>query len=183
VSRGAGADGSGERAGLRPPPLQAEPMLRVLAEHRVDFVIIGGFALSAHGVIRGTKDIDVMPDPRPENVGRLAAALRALNAEVMFAEDFDPSELGLAPDEDGLSLGGNWVLHTRLGRLDIMQDVAGAKSYDALGSAAVERDVPGAGPYWFSGFDDLIAMKVAAGRPQDEVDITSLHRARSPQDR
>jgi hypothetical protein len=55
-------------------------MLRVLAEHRVGFVIIGGFALSAHGVIRGTKDIDVVPDPRSKNIGRLAAALRALNA-------------------------------------------------------------------------------------------------------
>jgi hypothetical protein len=183
MGRGAGADGSGEGAGLRPPPLQAELMLGVLAEHGVDFVIIGGFALSAHGVVRGTKDIDVVPDPRPDNIGRLAAALRALNAEVMLAEDFDPSELGLVPDEGGLSLGGNWVLRTRLGRLDVMQDVAGAKSYDALRSAAVERDVPGAGPFWFSGFDDLIAMKVAAGRPQDELDVTSLHRARSPRDR
>ncbi|HWK30223.1 MAG TPA: hypothetical protein VNS09_26885 [Solirubrobacter sp.] len=149
-------------------------MLRVLAEHGVQFVIIGGFALSAHGVVRGTKDIDVMPDPRPGNLGRLAAALRALDAEVMFS----PSELGLVPDQDGLSRGGNWVLRTRLGRLDVMQDVAGAKSYDALRSAAVERDVPGAGPFWFSGYDDLIAMKVAAGRPQDELDVTSLHRAR-----
>jgi hypothetical protein len=155
----------------------------VLAEHRVDFVIIGGFALSAHGVIRGTKDIDVMPDPRPENIGRLARALRALNAEVMLGEDFDPSELGVSPDEDRLSLGGNWVLRTRLGRLDIMQDVAGAKSHDVLRSAAVERDVPGAGFFWFCGLDDLIAMKVAAGRPQDELDITSLHRARRPRDR
>jgi hypothetical protein len=158
-------------------PLQAEPMLRVLAEHRVDFVIIGGFALAAHGVIRSTKDIDIVPDPRPENIRRLAAALRALNAEVMLAEDFDPSELGIAPDEAGLSLGGNWVLRTRLGRLDVMQDVAGVKSYDALRAAAVARDVPEAGSFWFPGLDDLIAMKVAAGRPQDELDITSLHRA------
>jgi hypothetical protein len=179
---GVEADGSEGRAGRRPPPLQAEPMLRVLAEHRVDFVIIGGFALSAHGVIRGTKDIDVMPDPRPENIARLATALRALNAKVMLAEDFAAAELGLSPDEDGLSLGGNWVLRTRLGRLDVMQDVAGVKSYDALRSAAIEQDVPGAGSFWFSGLDDLIAMKVAAGRPQDELDITSLHRARNPRD-
>jgi hypothetical protein len=180
VGRSDGSERSGQPAGQRPPPLHAEPMLRVLAEHGVDFVIIGGFALSAHGVIRGTKDIDIVPDPRLKNIRHLAAALRALNAEVMLAEDFDPAELGLAPDEDGLSLGGNWVLRTRLGRLDIMQDVAGAKSYDALRAAAVERDVPGAGLFWFSGLDDLIAMKVAAGRPQDELDITSLQRARGP---
>ena len=160
--------------------LQAESMLFLLAEHQVDFVIIGGFALSAHGVVRGTKDVDIVPDPRAENLGRLAAALRALNAEVMLADDFDPSELGIVPDEAGLALGGNWVLRTRLGRLDVMEDVAGVRSYAALRSAAVERDVPDAGSFWFSGLDDLIAMKVAAGRPQDELDITSLHRARAP---
>jgi hypothetical protein len=159
-------------------PLQAEALLRVLAEHDVDFVIIGGFALSAHGVIRGTKDVDILPDPRPENVKRLAAALRALDAEVMLADDFNQSELGLAPDEGGLSLGGNWALRTRLGRLDVMQDVPGTRGFAALSAAAVEREVPGAGPFWFSGLDDLIAMKVAAGRPQDELDVTSLQRAR-----
>jgi hypothetical protein len=160
------------------PPLQAEALLRALADHGVDFVIIGGFALAAHGVIRATKDIDIVPDPRPDNLRRLAAALRALRAEVMLADDFDPGELGIAPDEEGLGLGGNWVLRTRLGRLDVMQDVAGTRGYDALRSAAVERDVPGAGAFLFSGLDDLIAMKVAAGRPQDEIDITTLQRAR-----
>lgn len=173
-----GGDAGAEGSSLRPPPLHAEALLRVLAEHQVEFVIIGGFALAAHGAIRGTKDIDIVPDPSPENIGRLARALRAMKAEVMLAEDFDPSELGLAPDEDGLSLGGNWVLRTSLGRLDVMQEVAGVEGYGALRAAAVEREVPGAGAFWFCGLDDLIAMKVAAGRPQDEVDITSLQRAR-----
>ena len=52
------------------------------------------------------------------------------------------------------------------------------KSYDALRAASVEREVPGAGTFRFCGLDDLIAMKVAAGRPQDELDIASLQRAR-----
>lgn len=160
------------------PSLDAEQMLTVLAEHHVDFVIIGGFALSAHGVIRGTKDIDIVPDPLPGNLRRLAQALRALGAEVMLADDFDPAELGLTPDEDGLALGGNWVLRTRLGRLDVMQDVNGMKSYETLHAGSVEREVTSVGSFRFSGLDDLIAMKVAAGRPQDEIDITSLERAR-----
>lgn len=173
----AGSEDPDQRA--PPAPLEAEALLRVLAAHRVELVIIGGFALAAHGVIRGTKDIDIVPDPRSENIGRLAAALRELGAEVMLADDFSSSELGLAPDEDGLASGGNWVLRTNLGRLDVMQDVAGVKSYESLREAAVERDVPGAGPFWFCGLDDLIAMKAAAGRPQDELDITSLQRARA----
>jgi hypothetical protein len=167
-----------DEPGIRPLVLQAEALLRALAEHEVEFVIIGGFALAAHGVVRATKDIDIVPAPAPDNLGRLARALDAVGAEVMLADDFDPAELGIAPDEAGLALGGNWVLRTELGRLDVMQDVAGVKSYKSLRAASVERDVPGAGPYRFCGLDDLIAMKVAAGRPQDELDIASLQRAR-----
>jgi hypothetical protein len=118
-----------------------------------------------------------VPSPDPSNLGRLASALTALDAEVML-DDFDPNELGLAPDEHGLAMGGNWVLRTRLGRLDVMQDVPGVKSYAHLRGSAVRRDVAGAGPFVFAGLDDLIAMKAAAGRPQDEIDITSLERAR-----
>lgn len=142
------------------PPLQVEQLL------------------AAHGVIRATKDIDIVPAPSAANLHRLMQALRAMDAELMLAEDFDPDELGVALDEEGLALGGNWVLRTRFGRLDVMQDVPGIGSYAALRNGAVERDVPGAGSFRFSGLDDLISMKVAAGRPQDELDVTSLQRAR-----
>ncbi len=167
---------------LQVPPLQAEALLATLIEHRVEFVVIGGFALAAHGVVRGTKDVDIFPAPEPENRARLGIALQALRAEVLLADDFDPAELGIAPDADGLALGGNWVLRTRLGRLDVMQDVAGAADYNSLAAGAVEHEVAGAGPVKFAGLDDLIAMKVAAGRPQDEIDVVSLERARRPRE-
>jgi hypothetical protein len=160
------------------PALRPERLLASLHEHRVEFIIIGGFALSVHGVVRGTKDIDVVPAPDGANLTRLATALAALDAEPLLADDFSPDELGIEPDAEGLALGGNWVLRTRLGRLDVMQHVAGIKDYAALKAGAVEADVPDAGRFLFAGLDDLVAMKAAAGRPQDEIDITSLERAR-----
>jgi hypothetical protein len=166
------------RRGVREPALQLEPLLRFLAEHGVAFVVIGGFALSAHGVIRGTKDVDIVGAPDPANLRRLALALRDLRAEVMLADDFDPRELGIEPDEEGLALGGNWVLRTRLGRLDVMQDIPGVDGYRQLREGSIEVDVPDAGRFSFAGYDDLIAMKRAAGRPQDEIDIVALERAR-----
>ncbi len=163
---------------LSAPALQPERLLRVLSDHAVDLVIIGGFALGAHGVVRGTKDIDIVPAPHPANLERLADALGALDAEPLLADDFDPEELGIKPDAQGLALGGNWVLRTRLGRLDVMQTVAGITDYRVLRAGAVDAEVPGAGRFRFAGVDDLVAMKTAAGRPQDEIDIASLARAR-----
>lgn len=159
-------------------PLDAAGILSVLTRHEVDFVVIGGFSLAAHGAPRGTKDIDVVPAPDEENLDRLADALANLDAEIILADDFDPRELGIAPDADGLRCGGNWVLQTRLGRLDVLQVVSGVRSYKELRAGAVYVDVAGAGQVPFAGLDDLIAMKTAAGRPQDEIDITSLERAR-----
>lgn len=163
---------------LRVPTLQAERLLASLGEHGVEFVVIGGFALGAHGVVRGTKDIDVVPAPGPENLNRLARALAAIGARVLLGDAFGARALGLEPDAEGLALGGNWALGTRLGRLDVMQDVPGMKSYATLRERAVEIEVPGAGPCRFAGLDDLVAMKTATGRPQDEIDVASLARAR-----
>jgi hypothetical protein len=165
---GRGATGSrGPHPELRAAPLQADALLSELAVHGVDFIVIGGFSLAAHGVVRGTKDLDVTPSPDSENLARLAAALESLDAKLLVADDFDPSG------------GGNWILGTRLGRLDIMQDLDGIKDgYRTLRERAVTYELPGIGAFLFAGLDDLIAMKTAAGRDQDKIDIASLERAR-----
>lgn len=74
--------------------------------HDVDFVVIGGFSLAVHGVVRATKDIDIVPDPSRENLRRLGAALDELEARIDLG-GLDPSELGIALDAEGLGHGGN----------------------------------------------------------------------------
>jgi hypothetical protein len=161
-----------ELAGPGPRRLRPAALLGTLSDHQVAFVIIGGYSLAAHGYVRATKDIDIVPDPDPANLARLAAALRDLEAQVTIG-DMDRSELGIEPDEGGLGLGGNWVLHTRLGRLDVMQDVPGLRSYEQLraGALAVGADL-------YAGYDELISMKAAAGREEDLRDIAALELAR-----
>ena len=44
-------------------PLDAAELFRRLADARIQYVVIGGFAVIAHGVIRATKDLDVCPTP------------------------------------------------------------------------------------------------------------------------
>lgn len=152
--------------------LNPKALLSALADHGVEFVVIGGFSLAVHGYVRATKDIDIVPEPSPANLARLAAALRELHAEVALG-DIGTDELGLKPDETGLLAGGNWVLLTRHGRLDVMQDVPGVRDFANLRSRAVEVDGT-----LYAGYDELISMKVASGREEDLRDIGALEAAR-----
>lgn len=145
----------------------------MLDEHGVGFVVIGAFALAPHGYVRATKDIDIVPDPDPHNAHRLAEALRDLDAEVDL-EDMGEDELGMEPDEEGLLAGGNRVLQTRFGRLDVMQDVPGLRSYEQLKSGAIEVN-----GVLYAGYDELISLKTASGRAEDLRDIGALEAARS----
>ncbi|MDX6698790.1 MAG: hypothetical protein QOE65_2187 [Solirubrobacteraceae bacterium] len=166
-----------------PAPLDPLALFRALHARGVEYVVIGGFSLAAHGVVRGTKDVDVFPDPDPKNLERLAEALGDLEARVHGMDDFAPDEFPAQLDADGLGAGGNWVLSTVHGRLDVMQYVAGVKGWDQLREGAVAYEIPGLdhAPL-FAGLDDLVAMKRAAGRDQDLLDIVELERARGALD-
>jgi hypothetical protein len=158
---------SGERRALNP-----QALLACMAAHRVEFVVIGGFSVAAHGVVRATKDLDIVPEPSAANRQRLAAALTELHAEVDLAH-LAADELGILPDEKGLAAGDNWVLQTIHGRLDVMQDVPGLRSWEQLRAGAVLRN-----GVLYAGYEQLVSMKSAAGREQDLTDIAALRAAR-----
>jgi hypothetical protein len=67
---------------------QPDELLLALREARVRFVVIGGIAVGVHGYVRATKDLDIVPDPEPENVTRLSSLLRELDAEHVGVRDF-----------------------------------------------------------------------------------------------
>ncbi len=154
------------------PQVQPLELLRVLREHDVDFLVIGGVAVAAHGYLRATKDVDIIPRPSRENLDRLAAALETLDATQDLG-DFRAEEMPLELGLEDLMQGGNWFLSTRYGRLDVMQAVEGARSYEQLLEAAIVK-----GGIAYVGLDDLIAMKYAAGRDLDHIDIRALEEAR-----
>lgn len=156
--------------------LSADTLLCTLADRRVEFIVIGGFAVIAHGYVRATKDLDIVPDPDPENLARLADALSTLNARIRGMEEFDEGELP-RPDREGLALGGNFVLDTDGGRLDILQVVEPDLTYAELAPAALTVEALGR-QIRVCGYRDLVAMKTAAGRDEDRLDLKRLREAR-----
>jgi hypothetical protein len=162
-----------------PPPLRFFELLRVLRAHDVEFIVIGGFALGFHGVVRATKDVDIVPEPGEENLTRLWRALEELDAQPQGLEDFKPEEMPVEWGLEGLIAGGgNWIVHTRHGRLDVMQWVDPFESYAEIRANAVEEEVDEVGAaILVAGLDDLITMKETTGRDQDRLDVTALRMA------
>jgi hypothetical protein len=158
-----------------------EPLLAALAHHRVDFIVVGGYAVAAHGFVRATKDIDICPEPSVVNLESLAEALSELDAEPIGLDDFSADEFDSQPDLEGLKSGGNWTLQTKFGRLDVLQHIKGlgedGGGWKELSRHAINRDFVGH-QCLFCSYEDLLAMKRGAGRPQDEIDIKSLKAAR-----
>lgn len=159
--------------------LDADTILRTLLSYDVEFVVIGGLAVGAHGFPRATKDVDVVPAPNPGNLRRLHAALSELGAEPMEIGDFRPDELPVPFAPEGLDEGGNWTLRTAAGRVDVMQWIPGIdEGYRQLRPQALKVDVPDIGSVLFAGYEDLVTMKRTAGRPEDELDLRRLAEVR-----
>jgi hypothetical protein len=168
-----------ESASVPPQQLDADAILRTLLAHDVEFVVIGGLAVGAHGYPRGTKDVDLVPSSARENLRRLHAALSELGAEPLEIGDFRLEELPVPFAPDGLDEGGNWALRTTAGRVDVLQWIPGIDGgYERLRANAIEDEVPGVGRVAFAGYDDLVAMKRTAGRPQDKADLHELELVR-----
>ena len=152
----------------RDTPLDAERILAALAEHAVDYVIIGGLAVQTHGHVRTTVDIDVYPRPDPSNLARLADALNALDARIL-----NPGSEGATIDAATLPRATLWQFATPHGAIDVLHDSPGAPPYDELRRRALEIRL-GDLELAVAGGDDLISMKRASARPVDLEDLAAL---------
>jgi hypothetical protein len=145
------------------------PIVQALNRHEVDFVLIGGQAAILFGSARATFDIDIAYARDRQNLERLADALRELGARLRGA----PDDVPLLLDAETLERGMNFTFTTRFGPLDILGEPTGAPPYAELKRAAVATEVAGS-RIPAASIDHLIAMKEAAGRPQDKVDAQEL---------
>lgn len=151
-----------------PVPLDPERLIKVLAKHRVDFVLIGALAARLQGFPRLTADADITPARDRDNLSRLSAALRELDARV-FTEAV-PEGLEFDCSTQALSRAETWNLVTAAGRLDLAFTPSGTTGYADLIKGALPFEVYGV-KLLAASLEDIIRSKEAADRPQDRQDV------------
>jgi hypothetical protein len=142
-------------------------LLSIFNAHGVKYLIVGGYAVSFHAQPRATKDIDLLIKPDADNAKAVYAALAKFGAPVE----------GLTPED--LSEPGKFF---RMGRepvaVDLLLEIDGV-DFDRAWERRVEGIIDTATSLTahFISSADLIAAKVAAGRPQDLADVAALRKA------
>ena len=138
-----------------------EELLRLLEEHRVEYMVVGGYAVAFHGYPRFTKDIDVFFQSDDENVRLLRQALMAFG----FREEDLPREAFTTPG-NVLTFG---VVPTRI---DLINSIDGVTYEEARRN--VVRGAYGEVEVTFIGFEDLIKNKKSTPRAKDKGDGEEL---------
>ncbi len=154
--------------------LAFDRLLGSLVKAEIDFVVVGGLALGAWGVVRGTRDLDVVVDQEPANLATLASLAESLNGRVQARDAFLSSAAAI---EELLRAGERVQIETAIGPLDVVQGLPGVPEFSELRERAVEVDLFGSTVPVCSE-EDLRAMKKAAGRARDVADLEALDEAR-----
>lgn len=142
-------------------PQDFKEFLSLLNDHRVDYLLIGGYAVGYHGYPRATGDIDVWIARDPENARRVVAALDAFGfgrtavSEDLFVAEHSIVRLGNAPM-----------------RIEIATSISGVDFATCFANQVIGNldgiQVP------IIGLEDLKANKLASGRLKDLSDLEFL---------
>jgi predicted nucleotidyltransferase len=158
----------------RPPAeLRADEILRRLTARGVDFVVVGGIAAVLHGSSSATFDLDITYAVDPGNLAALGEVLKELDVHLRGVDD----ELPFAPDGEALRRIELLTLVTRFGELDLLANPVGSSGYQELRRRAERFDIGGFSVLVAS-IDDLIVMKLAAGRVKDLAAVEELEAIR-----
>ena len=150
------------------PILDPERIFRTLGQHDVRFVLIGALAAELQGFPRATFDADITPAQDRDNLERLAAALRDLEARIFTVSE--PEGLPFDCSAAMLARAVIWNLVTAAGRLDVAFRPSGTEGYDDLIRHAVHIPLFGT-TVVAARLEDIIRSKEAANRPKDRQDV------------
>jgi len=149
--------------------LSPGPLLTLLNQHQVEYVLIGGLAMRAHGSAQLTQDLDICYARSLKNLKALVAAFSTIHPSLRGA----PPDLPFKFDEPTLLAGLNFTLTTDLGWVDILGEVSGIGPYEKVAAQSSVQEMYGLQVRVLS-LDGLISAKKAAGRGKDQSHVLEL---------
>ena len=142
-------------------PADFRDFLKLLNSHRVDYLLVGGYAVCYHGYYRNTGDMDLWVAVHPENAAKLVCVVREFG--------FNVPELA-----EGLFLQKGRII--RMGvepvRIELLTEISGCE-FSGCDAQKVEATLDGI-PVKIIGLADLIRNKLKAGRLKDLDDARKL---------
>lgn len=145
-------------------------LLRLVTEHDIPFVVIGGWAVISHGYVRLTRDVDLLVPDRDEVHARAAELMASVNA-------VEPTGARIAAGARIPDTG--WQLLTDHGRIDWLLEGLAPLDFATVLARSEETDMDGV-PFRYAGLATIVAFKRLAGRPQDRQDLEELEALHGP---
>lgn len=145
-------------------------LIRQLKRHAVPHVVIGGWAVIAHGYLRTTRDVDVLVPDTPGVRRAVGKALYDVNARTLGGRPLE--EGSLLPDE-------GWQVETDHGRIDVLLEGVAPLDYESVRATSLDAELDGE-PVLIADLAHLAAFKRLAGRPQDKADLAELEALYGP---
>lgn len=147
-----------------------ETIIRLLLQHGVEFIVIGGQAETLHGSPRATYDTDLCYRRTPENLHRLAEALKPLKPTLRNA----PPNLPFKADVPTLAAGSNFTFLTTAGSLDLLGYVEPLGDFDRLTQRQEVYPFEEGMALNVIALDDLITIKKHLSRMKDRESLMQL---------
>jgi len=146
-------------------------ILKILHQHKVKFIIVGGVCAVLHGAPMATFDLDVVHSREPDNLTRLSASLEELDAHYRT-----PGRHEMKPSPSHLASEGHQLLMTRFGPLDLLGTIGKGRDYNQLLQETVEMEFGPALKVRVSTLESLIKTKEETGQEKDRAALPLLRR-------
>ncbi|MCK5188393.1 MAG: hypothetical protein KAR43_14810 [Deltaproteobacteria bacterium] len=143
-------------------------ILQILAEHEVDFIVVGGICAVLHGAPVSTFDLDIVHSRAPENIRHLISALNQMDACYRGRGD-----QRLVPDSYHLVSTGHHLLMTTYGPLDVLGTIGSGRDYEGLFGHSEEIIVDDL-QLRLLDLENLIMVKEETASAKDQVVIPIL---------
>ncbi len=147
------------------PAFAPERLVAALNGADARYVVVGGLAVGAHGVVRATRDLDIVCAPATENMDRVAHCLASLGGE---------HPIGGALTGTSLGRPVSFKVSTRHGDVQVLNRLPGVPPYDELEADRMLVRISADAVAPVCSLAHLRAMKRAANRPRDLADLAEL---------